>query len=373
KKTLRALLQETWQKLLDEEYAKWELEKIAEYRRALLEELQNALELIQQLADALEALSIEPGLLFDLSKDNISLSDIEKIKRWANYLSQDENVRRLCEMLGRMRTAAGVKRREIIMSSETIPAVHVDANSKEEIAGVCAGNDIEYALPQEKALLADEDTALLFDLKFAERRLMQFDMTGSEIYDLTEEKEKETEISEKEKTGPVIVCVDTSGSMKGAPETVAKAVSLYMAAAAMKQKRDCYLINFSTGIKTLDLSGRQSIAGLLKFLRLSFGGGTDAAPAIAHALQMMQTKNYKKADLLIVSDFMMDELPAALHPQIAAAKENGNKFHSLSIGGNFLRQALKDLFDNEWAYNPQNGGVRQLLDCADLAGGQKYL
>lgn len=50
------------------------------------------------------------------------------------------------------------------------------------------------------------------------------------------------------------MAIDTSTSMSCAPETVAKAVALYFTARARMQNRVCYLINFSTGIETLDLS-----------------------------------------------------------------------------------------------------------------------
>ena len=48
--------------------------------------------------------------------------------------------------------------------------------------------------------------------------------------------------------------IDTSGSMIGKREMVAKSVALYMANTAAKQKRACYLINFSKNVNSLDLT-----------------------------------------------------------------------------------------------------------------------
>lgn len=364
KEAFRGALQNEWQKLLDKECTRWELAAIAEYRRQLFARLEEWLKLMQELADAMHALSIEPGLLFDLSADNLSVNDIEQIKRWAKYLAEDEGVKRLCELLGRMRVAARAKRQEWITITETFAEVRPDIHAREEIIGICTGNNIEHTLPQEKALLADEDTALLFDLKFAENRLIQFDMSGHTIAEETREKKELTEVSEEEKMGPIIVCVDTSGSMNGQPETIAKAVALYMATTALRQKRDCLLINFSTGIETLDVSG-VNFAEMIKFLQQSFNGGTDIKPAIDCALSTMKKENYRESDLLVVSDFMMNELPKTLHPKILNAKENGNKFHSLAIGNMFLNTTLKNLFNNEWVYNPESSGIRRLLDIAD--------
>ena len=36
------------------------------------------------------------------------------------------------------------------------------------------------------------------------------------------EEERLIEVEEEEKLGPMIICVDTSGSMQGSPETIAK-------------------------------------------------------------------------------------------------------------------------------------------------------
>ena len=361
-KTLRGLLQEHWQKTLDEEYAKWELETIAEYRRQLFEKLKNWLELMQQLADSLSQLGIETGVLFDLSKNNLSLSDMAQIKRWAKYFTQDKGVRELCEMLGRLRIAMQTKRKAWI-SNNSIAEIRPDINSREEIVGVRIGKDIEHALPQELALLADPDTALLFDIKWTENRLMCFDMVGSQTSD--DSRHIFAEISEEEKMGPMIICVDTSGSMQGQPETVAKAVTLYMATKAIEQKRNCLLINFSNGIETMDLSGHVNIANLIKFLEKSFIGGTDAAPAVEHALHMMKDNKYEKSDMLIISDFLMNQLPDSQRGIIAAAKQNNNKFYSLTVGNEFLGGIDKNIFDGEWVYDPQKHNIRQLIDIAD--------
>ena len=45
--------------------------------------------------------------------------------------------------------------------------------------------------------------------------------------------------------GPILLCVDTSGSMRGARETVAKALALECMRAAREQERDCYVFAFA--------------------------------------------------------------------------------------------------------------------------------
>ena len=96
----RTLLLQQWRKLLDEQFTKWEIETIQKLRRKLLERLKEWLKKLQLLADTLDELSIEPGLLFDLSKDNLTLSDIEQLKNWVSYISKDKGVRELCDLMG---------------------------------------------------------------------------------------------------------------------------------------------------------------------------------------------------------------------------------------------------------------------------------
>ena len=359
RKILRKRLLKQWRQTLEREQSKWELETIAEYRRKLMAKLREWLDILQKLADMLNGLGFETGLLWDLSKGNLSLGDMEQMRRWAEYIEQNEDIKKLCDMLGRLRAADKVKRMEEAKRMDYAGAFVPDIDSKEEIVGVRIGKDIEYALPQEKALLADAETSVLFDLKFAEGRLMCFDMEG--LMPKKEEKTYQREVEEEEKMGPVIICVDTSGSMQGAPEMIAKAVALFMSMRAMAQKRDCLLINFSTGIETLDLSGEMGIAEVMQFLQRSFHGGTDAAPALAYAVKMMGEKNYEKSDLLIVSDFVMAVgVPEDLRAQISEAKKGGNKFYSLCVGNDVFPSEIRETFDNEWVYNPDTGGIFEL-------------
>ncbi len=53
------------------------------------------------------------------------------------------------------------------------------------------------------------------------------------------------EIRPAAELGPIILCLDTSGSMRGARETVAKALALECLRGANRQRRPCYLYAFS--------------------------------------------------------------------------------------------------------------------------------
>ena len=325
------LLRDEWQKALDKARAEWELERISVLRRQFMEELEAFLQLLQQLHQQLEILGLDPGIFLDLSKVNLSAQEIERFQRWAKYLANDPGVRSLCDLLGKLRQLEVSERIERTQVHYKQDVGLPDINSQEEIIGIRLGRDIEHVLPSELALLADPETSILFDLKYVESRLMCFDMQGIQCAQQHHQREELRSVEEVAKQGPMVICVDTSGSMSGMPETVAKAVALFIAGKAKQQKRACYLINFSTGIETLDLGDDFGMEALIKFLGMSFHGGTDAIPALNHALGVIQNETYERADLLMISDFIMASLPGQICQQIEQQRKHGHRFYSLGI------------------------------------------
>ena len=134
--------------------------------------------------------------------------------------------------------------------------------------------------------------------------------------------------------GPIIAVIDTSGSMHGLPERIAKALVLEALRTAHAEKRRCCLFIFGGPGQTveieLDLSP-EGVGRLLEFLSLSFGGGSDPAEAIAGVLRRLADNEWAKADALLVSD---GEWPAppGLTDAVQRARETGTRFHGIQIG-----------------------------------------
>ena len=97
----------------------------------------------------------------------------------------------LCDLLGKIRQIELSEKIERVKVNHVLDLCLPDINSREEIVGIRLGRDLEHVLPSEKALLADDETALLFDLKFVESRLMSFDMAGMQTQHLHVEREEE--------------------------------------------------------------------------------------------------------------------------------------------------------------------------------------
>jgi len=233
----------------------------------------------------------------------------------------------------------------------------VDSASKSEIIGVHNSDDLCNLLPSEVALLSDTLTETIFAKKFVEKKLLTFEYQGQIKTGKEEEIDEIIESPISDKKGPIICCIDTSGSMYGTPERVAKAIVLALLKIALRDDRKCYLISFSTSIETLDLSDlSNSITKLINFLGMGFHGGTDATEAFYHSMRMLEKEDYQKSDILVVSDFEMPMPDNELLKDINNQKtDKGTKLHCLLIGTSGS-QEVKDIFDTFWQYETLDSG-----------------
>lgn len=356
---------EAWEKEYDKKLLQWQLEEIGKRRKKLLKSMTEWLNILKELQDSFEELGLETGLLWDTSIGNLSKQDISLLKKWMEYLKSDEGVRQLCELMGRIQKEEKSHHTEIITSTESYTVTRPDIESNEEIVGIELGQDLENVIPQELALLSDPDTSLLFDLKFIENRLMCFSKQGKITETFDETIEKEVTVEDKDTQGPIIICVDTSGSMSGAPENIAKAITLTLSARAVAQNRKCYLINFSTSIDTLDLSPPKGMSELISFLQMSFHGGTDVDPALFEGVKKMKNEDYEKSDLLVISDFVISNLSSEIVTLCHSQKKKDNRFYALSIGNFHLREVMDDVFDQQWTYNDRTGSVSAINNIVE--------
>lgn len=234
------------------------------------------------------------------------------------------------------------------------------------ISGLTLSGDVSNALPSELAYLNDPDLENLFALKFAEKKLLSYAYENRVLKtrELHKTEEVKVSVSEKEKKGPIILCVDTSGSMSGTPEHIAKALALSMSLTAIDENRKCFLISFSTDIEVKDLTETKkgnSLKELISFLRMSFYGGTDATPALEKSLEMLKQENWGNADVLMISDFCMGDFNATLTKKIDEQKAKKTKFYSLAIGTSGNTSTIKS-FNENWSYDTlSQGSMRRLV------------
>ncbi len=377
---------DSWDKLFEAKIHAWQQQYIAESKSAFVAQMSEWIELIKQFHKHIKAFgkggglfgesimqhlreSMEDSMQFGDSSDSQDLDDsfnrfdkshanlhknITNLTHWLKVLESD-SVKKLCDMLGSLYKAKSEMQLERFALSEDFSTAIPTPFAKEEISGVTLGRDLENVLPQELALLDDEDFSILFDLKFAENRLFCFEKSGYE---------SEGKSQKAQDKGAMILCVDTSGSMSGTPETIAKAIALFMAQRAMEANRKCYLINFSVGISTLDLSAPNGFFELMRFLQMSFCGGTDALPALKAGITKMNDEGYKNADLLMISDFVFDSRDLVEIEALATQKDDDNKCYALYIGDFAHKRQDSRLFSKEFYFN---GNTNEVVEfCSTL-------
>jgi uncharacterized protein with von Willebrand factor type A (vWA) domain len=176
--------------------------------------------------------------------------------------------------------------------------------------------------------------------------------------------------------GPLLVCVDTSSSMAGGPEQVAKAIVVQALRTAVAERRPCFVYAFSGAGQvaecelSADLDGLQRLAD---FVSASFHGGTDVVEPIERALARVRTAGWRQADLLIVSDGEFGPTAATVESVTETRRELGLRVQGVLIGDREtagLRSIVEDVFwVRDWRrYGGRHGQVAPPVHDRNLTG-----
>lgn len=192
------------------------------------------------------ALGDEPGMM----NGPEGFADQQRIAQTFQQVRNNSFVRAVCERAGRFRRAAQSKQKSKIK------------HGMDDIVGVTMGGDLSNILPLDLAMIGDEVFGDLALRRMVERQMMS----------------RERRENEKQKKGPIVVCVDESGSMNLDERIInAKAFALTMAWIAKKQGRYCCLVGFAAGREhsmVILRPGHWDQVALLKWIGHFFRGGT---------------------------------------------------------------------------------------------------
>ncbi len=348
-----------WDALLHAKILDFQLAKFDEEQESFVELLSKKVEEYQRFQDLINPFTDYFG--WDFSRKLWKDTSFDVLQHYDELLANEASIKELADLLGNMREAE-IELLEEKFDKTIIRQEWQATEDKSEIVGVQESDDLSNMLSGEISLLSDPATELLFLKKYADKQLLTF---RYEDQKLVRSKDHETEINQRihqKEKGPFIICVDTSESMYGRPEQIAKVITLAILKMSMQQNRKAFLINFSVGINTLDLHDiANTIDDIAAFLSMSFHGGTDATLALYEALKQLGTHDYEEADILMVSDFIMHKLDDDVFQQIRYYQQNkGTQFHCLTIGRDANPEVLH-FFDTNWVYDPKDKGIIRSL------------
>lgn len=290
------------------------MEELYKRMQEFISEMEDNLELFDTLA-----------LLFPGRNWSYSVKELKKepfylqlkmLKSYSAFFEKSPDLRKIVDFIGR---------REFDPPSDRI---YLSPFGKNRIQTVHFSGSINNLLPMEAAKLLNPSLKLKFYADMLEGKLLSYQLLGKYYTGPPRIKPR----------GPMIVLVDTSGSMHGAPQTLAKSAVLAMAKRMLSQQRDMKVILFASTSQHLEieLSSRKKMSEkFLNFLLYTFGGGTDFNTALASGLKSLKEKDFQGADLLFITDGkseISDELVLARWEE--AKKKYNAKVYSLIVGGN---------------------------------------
>jgi uncharacterized protein with von Willebrand factor type A (vWA) domain len=149
-------------------------------------------------------------------------------------------------------------------------------------------------------------------------------------------KEEKTEHEKRQKPrlqeGPMIVCIDTSGSMVGRPEKIAKSLTMQILQTAKRKGRKCILITFSVRANVLEMTEPKHWQKVKEFMKNVFTGGTDGEDMFCEVLEALNSERWSMADVLVISDFEFYLPTGVTMKRIADEQQKGTRFYGLEIG-----------------------------------------
>ncbi|MEO0986803.1 MAG: VWA domain-containing protein [Cyanobacteria bacterium J06639_14] len=267
----------------------------------------------------------------------------QKKEQVAQRLSNDKRFRRIAEAAGRFQAIAAL--RQGAKRSKQIP---------DELADSTRGNNFARLMPSEWIRAAIAELRPLFLKDYADESLIESDFDGA-----TDDGEQ----------GPVIICLDKSGSMDeddGKKEIDSTALMLALISIAQQQKRNARVILFDGQVRHIrDLDPYSAThADRLDLADLHYGGGTDFMAPLERALEGIEkTPDLKEADVIFITDGEADVEEEFSSQWREAQKEMGFKVYTLIVGTYIDVDVLKRFSDqNIFVKDLEDPAVHQVFD-----------
>lgn len=250
-------------------------------------------------------------------------TDTEKIKEGFQRIKNSARLRLIMNKSGRYRMCAQSKQRQKV------------THGYDDMVGVKLDGDIGRLLPVELSRLSDplfEDDAMR---RLIEKQSMCRDYRGVE----------------KVGKGPIIVCVDESGSTEGELVAEEKAFALGMYWIARFQKRECVLVSFSRGASFVLYSptmncGMSWDLELVDWLEHFYGGGTSMDVPLYEVPMLFKKIAKPQTDLIILTDAIVTVGKDLKDFFLKWKKQNGVKLITIVFGadGSSMKEVSDEVF-----------------------------
>jgi uncharacterized protein with von Willebrand factor type A (vWA) domain len=256
-------------------------------------------------------------------------SDLGRLHRqeFANYMQWLDKLKRHPELVAFLqeigRNLQHLKARRRKLKSPRIPESYDDLRQS---------GDISHMLPSEASLLADPDFESYFMVKWLERKLLTYNISG-----WTEEPQR----------GPVICMLDTSHSMRGAKLRLAQVFIATFAAFSMLERRDFVLLLFGARGELIERPlywRKPDWPAFYSLAQLAFGGGTHFDAPLKRGIELVTAEpRYHDADFVMVTDGVGAVSPAVRASLAELGQAKQLRLHTLIVGT--ARQHLAQRYD----------------------------
>lgn len=263
--------------------------------------------------------------------------EFERLRKLVTLQKSYPDLVKAANAMGRIADEEGHEKLKVA-EGDQMPMEH---SSKCDIEGITVGNDIGSLLPSELVSCIDEDMNSLFIYKFLTRRLQVFKCKSNLL-----KPTRRLQLKNARQRGPMIVCLDTSGSMAGQKEDITHSLLIKLLDLSNRQDRKLMLIAFSISANPIDVKKDKS--KLTDFFKRTATGDTDASQMLTSACNFLESRpDYMNADLMLISDFQIPMVNANIQQRIKNIRDSGTKFYGMQIGrgDNF---EWPQFFDHIW-------------------------
>lgn len=248
--------------------------------------------------------------------------DFERLHRLVEFQRQYPQLATLANIMGRVISPEG----DHTMWVGTGGGVSILHSSRSDIQGITSSNRLDSLLPLEMVQMADDELQELFLLKYATSSLQNFLHKSEQL-----NPNKHLERKRAKQAGPMIACIDTSGSMAGIPSNIARSLILRLLDISRRQHRPLFVIAFSVSARPID--AQRDRMKLLDFFAHEPTGNTDATKMLQQVLALLQqTPTYMSADVVLIGDFRMPLVSQPLLDAIRHHRQQGTYFYGLQLG-----------------------------------------